>query len=186
VKPIVIFATTFSILLAGVSSFGASEPTKGKASLAEDGGKLYYRWKDQYPSSRIKAYGAATDSPHMEICVPAQLWKKASRTQKLSIIYFVESIIEEIRNDPDPGGWLDVPGGKGGTAYEFQSKRLKQIRPEAWVISTALMKPKLYEVANCDEIELMGDDQWNADLRDSKQYEWKKPDPAKRASTFRK
>jgi len=186
-KAIVAVASGIMISSVSFSAFSANEPIKDKTLLAEDGKKLYYSWSKQNPASRMKVYGAPTDSPSLEICVPAPLWKKASRHQKLSISYFAESIIAEIRNSPDPGGWLEIPGGAGSYAYDFQSKKLKQIRPGAWFISTARMKPKKFEVANCEEIELMGDDQWNAELRDARQYSWKKaPDPAQKASTFRK
>lgn len=177
-------------------SQGVSTPTKkapateNKTSKSSDsaatGKILYQAWDKKFPSVRTKVWGGATNSPSVELCVPAQLWNKATKQQRISLTYYAESMTSGVKSNPDSEAWIDVPGGRGSAAFEFQSKKLANIQPGAWFISTARMKPGSYDTVSCEDMPVMGDYEWQQEFNKRKENGWKLPPETAKASIFRK
>ena len=166
-------------ILVAVSAPGiaaAKKPTE--LELVERGGAIFNAWSKKYPSMRVRTLGQAT-TPTVEVCVPRNLWKKASKADQVALTYFAEARVLGVKAHPE----AHVVGSY--KAAPFQSENLKKIGSGNWYISSAEMTPGSSRVVSCDENEVHGDSDWAAEVRKVKENGWRPVPESKKASVFR-
>jgi|GEM_PF-3697754 len=156
----------------------AQPAQKTPKELAVEGEKIFKVWQKKYPSMRVRAIGQAM-TPTVEVCVPRNVWEKASKPEKIAMTYFAEDRVSSVRDSPEMhtiGSPLAVP---------YQAKNLATIQSGSWYISSGIMRPGKSEVVSCDENEVHGDSDWAAEVSKAKAYKWSPVPESKKASVFR-
>lgn len=157
----------------------AQPAQKTPNGLASEGEKIFRAWEKKYPSMRVRTIGQAM-TPTVEVCVPRNLWGKASRYEKIAITYFAEDKVSSVKQSPE----LHTVGSP--LAVPYQTKNLATIHSGAWYISSGIMRLGKSEVVSCDENEVHGDSDWAAEVSKARANNWSPVPESKKASVFRR